>query len=229
MQTDVNAHARIQHGKDEKARKILTCNSRTHYHMYLVFNANSQLASFTEEPSIGASNLNNIRLFNQEHEAAWTLWTNSTFGMMCHWIHAGKQNQGRGKLTWSQRDNVTTLDVRKLSTKQLAAAERIFEELKHARMLPYNECATDEWRHVLDARLLSEVLGITDDKTHKAMQRLREMLCAEPTIAGTKKSTCDLEKERAKFDLGGTAIDDELDLLAQQLKLQKAGIYLPSV
>ena len=75
--------------------------------------------------------------------------------------------------------------------------------------------------------LLSEVLGITDRDTHEAMQNLREMLCAEPTIAGTKKSTCDLEAERAAFDLGGCPVADKRALDAQQARLRQRGIYLP--
>ncbi len=226
MQTSVNAHARIVAGKEEKARDILARNSRTHYHMHLGFNANSQLASFTDEPSIGVSTLGNVCLSKRKYEAAWTLWTNSTFGMICHWMLAGRQNVGRGKLTWTTRRDVATLDVRQLTDEQLAAADAIFAELKDARMLPYNECKSDPWRHILDARLLAEVLGITDKETHKAMQHLREMLCAEPTIAGTKleKNFCNLEKEREKFALGGCAEVDAKALATQQLKLASVGV-----
>ena len=228
MRTSINANARVQPGKVQKAREILGRNSRTHYHMLLRFTSNSQMASFTEVPSIGASTLGNVCLHESQHEAAWTLWTNSTFGMMCHWMHAGKQNPGRGKLTWSSRATVATLDVRELTDEQLAKADAIFAELKDARMLPYNESVRDKWRHVLDARLLSEVLGITDEATHRAMQSLREMLCAEPTIAGTKKETCDLEAEREKYNLGGSAETDAKALATQQLKLKMAGIWLPA-
>ena len=228
MRTSINANARVQPGKVQKAREILGRNSRTHYHMHLRFTSNSQLASFTEVPSIGASTLGNVCLHESKHEAAWTLWTNSTFGMMCHWMHAGKQNPGRGKLTWSSRATVATLDVRELTDEQLAKADEIFAELKESRMLPYNESVRDKWRHVLDARLLSEVLGITDEATHRAMQSLREMLCAEPTIAGTKKETCNLEAERKKYNLGGSAEVDAKALATQQLKLEMAGIWLPS-
>ena len=228
MRTSINANARVQPGKVQKAREILGRNSRTHYHMLLRFTSNSQMASFTEVPSIGASTLGNVCLHESQHEAAWTLWTNSTFGMMCHWMHAGKQNPGRGKLTWSSRATVATLDVRELTDEQLAKADAIFAELKDARMLPYNESVRDKWRHVLDARLLSEVLGITDEATHRAMQGLREMLCAEPTIAGTKKETCDLEAEREKYNLGGSAEADAKALATQQLKLKMAGIWLPA-
>ena len=74
-----------------------------------------------------------------------------------------------------------TLNVHQLSDKQLATADTVFADLKAYRMKPYNECATDAWRHVLDARLLAEVLGITDAEVHHGMQRLRR--CCVPNRA----------------------------------------------
>lgn len=224
-QTD--AVARVQAGKEQKAANVLARSSRTHYQMFLTFSSNSQLSSFTEKPSIGVNLLTNVKLPERKQEAAWVLWTNSTLGMLSHWGHSGKQQTGRGILKLRGLATLPTLDVRELSDEQLAAAERVFEELKPYRMLPYSECAWDAWRHVLDARLLAEVLRVTDEATHRAMQNLREMLSSEPSIAGTKKSTCDLEKERAKFDIAGTAEGDAAALATQQLKLRMAGIWLP--
>ena len=231
MHTSVNANGRIQQGKDQKAHDILARKSQTHYHLRLVFNANSVIASWTSEPTVGVCSLTNVVLDNFRYEAAWTLWANSTLGLLCHWMSTSKQQAGRGRSSLGQLPSIATLDVRRLSTEQLAKADTIFAELKDARMLPYNECKSDPWRHVLDARLLAEVLGITDKATHKAMQNLREMLCAEPTIAGTKleKNFCDLEEEREKFALGGCAAVDAKTLAAQQRALEAAGISLPAV
>ena len=227
MQTNANARARIVVGKEQKAQQILARASKTHYHLDLRFSSNSVIASWTVEPTIGVCSLTNLKLAQSRRATAWTLWTNSTLGLLCHWMNASKQQAGRGRYTLSNVKSVPTLDVRELTDEQLVAADRIFADLKAARMLPYNECVWDEWRHVLDARLLAEVLGITDRETHEAMHRLREMLCAEPTIAGTKKSTCDLEAERAKFDLGGCPVADKRALDAQQARLRRRGIYLP--
>ena len=97
------------------------------------------------------------------------------------------------------RHELPTLDVRCLSDEALANAERIFHALKHQRMLPFNEADHDPVRHELD-RLLTEVLNITSEDAHKAIHRLRELLCAEPSIHGGKKSRCDLERESEKLN-----------------------------
>ena len=231
MHTSVNASARILPGKEGKAYDILARKSQTHYHINLGFPANSMIASWTDEPTVGVRSLTNVVLDNSRYEAAWTLWANSTLGLLCHWMSTSKQQAGRGTSSLGQLPSIATLDVRRLSDEQLAAADAIFAELKDARMLPYNECKADPWRHILDARLLAEVLGITDKETHKAMQNLREMLCAEPTIAGTKlkKNFCNLEVEREKFALGGCAAVDAEALATQQGALEDAGISLPVV
>ena len=216
----------------DKAHQILReHNSRTHYHMYLRFTANSVLAHWTKNPALGANLITNLKL-DKRYEAAWTLWTNSTFGLLCHWTTAGKQQPGRGILKLTALKNVPTLDVRQLSDAQLAAADAIFAELKKARLKPYNECASDAWRHILDARLLAEVLGITDVETHQAMQRLREMLSDEPSITGTKQTSCCYKKDKrdaasrgVPYDYDDAAEAQALD--EQQARLRGMGIHLP--
>ena len=218
----------------EKASRILReHNSRTHYHLNLRFNANSVFAHWTESPSLGVRSMTNVKLQDARYETAWTLWTNSTFGMLCHWATAGKQQTGRGSLSLGTFPNVLTLDVRQLSDAQLAAAAAIFDDLKKVRLKPYNECASDAWRHVLDARLLAEVLGITDEETHRAMQRLREMLSDEPSITGTKNKLCSFAKDKKDAAKRGVPYDydDALEaeaLKTQQLGLKSAEIYLPA-
>ena len=235
MQVVPDYKAQIKPQNVEKAHEILRKqNSRTHYHMNLGFPANSVLAHWTETPSLGVMSVTNVKLEDVRYDAAWTLWTNSTFGMLCHWTTAGKQQPGRGRLRQTTLHNVPTLDVRQLSDAQLDAAEQVLAELKAYRLKPYNECADDAWRHILDARLLSEVLGITDAETHKAMQKLRELLSVEPSIAGTKKRRCSYKLDREKALRNGVpyAYDDELEaraLAEMQAALARKGISLPGI
>ena len=233
MQVVPDQKAQIKPQNVEKAHRILRQhNSRTHYHLYLGFNANSVLAHWTEVPALGVNLVTNVKLEDVRYEAAWTLWTNSTFGMLCHWTTAGKQQPGRGTLTLMTLPNVPTLDVRQLSDAQLGAAERVLSDLKGYRLKPYNECADDAWRHILDARLLSEVLGITDAAIHRAMQSLRELLSIEPSISGTKKARCCYAEDRQKAVRDGIpyAYDDAVEARAlsdMRAALSGAGIYLP--
>lgn len=82
----------------------------------------------------------------------------------------------------------------------------VVHTLKHQRMLPFNEAEYDPVRHELDRLLLSKVLDITSEDAHNAVHRLRELLCAEPSIHGGKKSRCNLQKEWGEIEISTICI-----------------------
>ncbi len=200
MVVQPDCHLITRPNRHEKAQMILSRNGRVHFNVDMRFNANSLGVLFTEKPTIGISSLPNVVLKKQVYDYVWTLWGNSTLGLLLHWAHSGKQQPGRGRGSRTALLEMPTLDVRCLSDEALANAERIFHSLKHKRMLPFNEVDRDPVRHELDRLLLSEVLDITTEDAHNAIHRLRELLCAEPSIHGGKKSRCDLEKEWGKLN-----------------------------
>lgn len=201
-----DSHAKIRDGKEAQAQRILKRISRVHYYLSPTFSATSAIATFTEEPSIGTCIITNVAFQETRHEIAWTLWCNSTLGLVCHWLQCGKQQLGRGRLTHTTLKTMPTLDVLRLSGDALSNAVAIFERLKYERMLPMNECAADEIRHELDAELLTKVLGIQDIGVLASMQILRELLCAEPSIHGGKKTTCELDAELEKLSARGIVL-----------------------
>ena len=66
---------------------------------------------FTEQKTIGVNTLPNIAFTDENYEYAWVLWGNSTLGLLCHWMQAGKQQQGRGILRKTTLRSLPTLDV----------------------------------------------------------------------------------------------------------------------
>ena len=234
MVIEPDAEGTVRPENRSELGKVMSVNSHAHYYMLPTFSATSQLAMLTEHPSIGASAITNIKFANFQQEAAFALWCNSTFGFLCHWMHSAKDQTSRGKIKLNALKMLPTLDLRELSEHQLTAAERIFVDIANRRMKPLRECDTDSWRHVLDARLLAEVLGITDDETHKALHALRKTLSQEPSIKGTVKRQCNLVKERKQLrekgiELPGSEADDAAALKLQQQRLIREGIYLPVV
>ena len=201
MLVQPDSHGILRPDGRPKLQRLLARNSRAHYNLGLRFNANSIVALLTEKPTLGVRSIKNVAFENTLYEIPWTLWCNTTLGLLCHWMHSSKQQVGRGGLSILTLRTLPTLDVRCLSADALANADQIFDEMKHQRMLPFNEADRDVVRHELDLRFLKEVLGITSEDVHAAVGRLREKLCAEPSIHGGKKSRCDLEAERIKFGI----------------------------
>ena len=193
-----DAHAHPRPNSAEKVQRIMRLNGRVHYNVELRFTANSLAVMFTEQNAIGVNKLPNVFFHSKIHEYAWTLWCNSTFGLLCHWYQSGKQQQGRGVLSRATFKAMPTLDVRQLSDSALANAEQIFNELKHRQMRPFNQIDKDPVRHELDRRLLSAVLGITEKErpdVHEGLALLRKILCKEPSIHSEEKSKVELDTE----------------------------------
>ena len=191
IMVEPDSHGIIRSNSWNKAQRILDRNSRNHQNIGLRFNANSLSVLFTEKPAIGIRLLPNVVFENSSYDYAFALWGNSTLGLLCYWMRCNRVHAGRGVIRLTLLRSMATLDVRQLDQIALQNAERIFEEMKHKRMLPFNQMFEDAVRQELDRRLLSEVLGIsevTHPEVHAGLHRLRERLCAEPSIHGGKQS-----------------------------------------
>ena len=191
MVVEPDSHGIIRPNSWEKAQRILGRNSRSHQNIGLRFNASSLSVLFTEKPAIGIRSLPNVVFENPSYDYAFALWGNSTLGLLCYWMRCNRVQEGRGAIRLTLLRSMPTLDVRQLDQTALQNAEHIFEEMKHKRMLPFNQMFEDAVRQELDERLLSEVLGIceaTHPDVHAGLRLLREQLCAEPSIHGGKQS-----------------------------------------
>ena len=191
MVVEPDCHGIIRSGFYDKAQEILRRSGRVHHNASLQFNANSLSVLLTEQLSLGVGTLPNVVFDNLLWEFVWTLWGNSTLGLMCYWMHCNKRQQGRGLIFTEALRSMPTLDVRQLDETALQNAKRIFEEMKHKQMLPFNQMFEDRVRQELDRCLLSEVLGFSEEthpEVHEGVRILRERLCAEPSIHGGKQS-----------------------------------------
>ena len=190
MVVETDCHGVIRSGYYEKAQEILVRSSRVHHNASLRFNANSLSVFFTERPALGISSVVNVVFDNSDYDYVWTLWSNSTLGLLCYWMHSSKRYAGRGRMELTVLHSLPTLNVKKLDETAMQNAKYIFEEIKYKRMLPFNQINEDEVRWELDRLLLSEVLGFREDthpQVHEGVRILRERLCAEPSIHGGKR------------------------------------------
>ncbi len=180
-----DSEARVRAGKEQRASQIWATKSHAHHNRDLQFNSQSLAVAFTEQPTLGGRSWPNLVFNDQHREIAFTLWGNSTLGLLCYWWHATKEQSGRGVMPRTQAATLPTLDVQELDDQQLAAAVAIFNDLKHQAMLPFNQAHEDSVRQLLDRRLISEVLRL-DASVLEPLALLRAKLCAEPSVHGGK-------------------------------------------
>jgi len=158
-----DCHGIIRSNSWDRAQRVLEKVGRVHHNVALHFNTNSLSVLFTEHPTIGVNLLPTVRFENPLYDYVWTLWGNSTLGMLCYWMHCAKRQDGRGWLRLTPLRAMPTLDIRQLDDAALQNAKCVFEKMKHKKMLPFHQMDEDEMRHELDRHLLSEVLGFGED------------------------------------------------------------------
>ena len=180
-------HGRVQRGKEERASVIWDTRSHTHHNRNFRFNSQPLGVAFTERQSIGGSAWPNVQFESRAHEIAYTLWGNTTLGLLAYWWHSSRQQAGRGIMPITAIRAMPTLDVTQLTTEQLAIAEAIFDDLRDAEFLPANEAYRDDSRQELDRRVLIDLLGLPESIL-QPLALLRLKWCSEPSVHGGKST-----------------------------------------
>ena len=144
----------------------------------------------TERKTIGGRAWPSVIFENPDHEYSFTLWCNSTLGMLMHWWVTNKTQSGRGLTSVTAIPNIPTLDTRTLSDQQHAAAKAAFERLSGERFLPFDQIDEDPARAKLDRAILVDVLGLPESLAAEGgpLELLRRKLAREPQIHGGKRS-----------------------------------------
>ena len=127
----------------------------------------------------------NVIFNNERFDYAFTVWANSTLGLLCFWWHSNRQQSGRGRTTITAVTSLPVLDFRKLTTMQLRRAEQIFNQFRNKELKPAYLADADRNRAFLDQRVICDLLGFDRD-TYVAVRKLAAKWCAEPSVHGGK-------------------------------------------
>lgn len=182
-----DSQGRVQQGREERAEVIWDTRSHAHHNRDFQFNANPLAAAFTEQQTIGGRAWPSVKFESRSHEVAYTLWGNTTFGLLLYWWHSSRQQAGRGIMPISAIRTMPTLDITRLTAEQLAIAEVIFADMRDAEFLPANEAYRDDSRQELDRRVLTEMLCLPESIL-EPLELLRLKWCAEPSVHGGKNT-----------------------------------------
>ena len=172
---------------EDKAVDVWKTATRLHLNRDFRLNSQSLAACLTPKRCIGGHAWPSYILDNPAGEEAIALWSNTTLGLIGYWWVAGRQQQGRARLTITQLPSLPTLDIRQLSDAQLQRAQAIFENFREREFLPANEAYHDETRQALDEAVLIDLLGMPEDIL-EPLALLRLQWCQEPTVHGGKDS-----------------------------------------
>ena len=182
-----DSEGHIKPGKSDRAAEIWATRSHAHHNRDFRFNSQPLAVAFTERQTIGGRAWPNVGFGTPAQDIAYTLWGNSTLGLLLYWWHSSRQQSGRGSMPISAIRTMPTLDVTRLTTEQLALAAAIFADMRDLAFLPANEAYRDNTRKELDYRVLIELLGLPESIL-EPLDLLRLKWCSEPSVHGGKRT-----------------------------------------
>ena len=171
---------------EDKAADLWETTSRSHLNSEFTFGSQPLAVAFTDKRSAGGRVWPNIKFLDDRYDYTFALWSNSTLGLLSYWWHSNRQQSSKATLKITVAPTMPTLDLRTLSDDQHIDAKRIFEDFRNRELSPAYLADVDENRKELDRRVIRDLLGF-DDKTFRAVRRLTEKWCAEPSVHGGKE------------------------------------------
>ena len=181
-----DSQLQVRPGMESKAATVWATASRAHINRDFRFNSQPLVVAITEQESIGGRAWPNVRFDVAQFDYAFTIWGNSTLGLLGFWWHSNRQVAGRGTTTISAVPALPVLDFRALSEEQLDTAQEIFEEFRDKELQPAYIADADPNRALLDRRVVCDLLGF-DESVYRAVRRLCAKWCAEPSVHGGKR------------------------------------------
>ena len=177
---------RVKLERRARAHELWETASRSHISLDFTFTSQPLSVAFTERESIGGTAWPNVIFTEPRFDYAFSLWGNSTLGLLLYWWHSSRQQGGRGRITMRTMETLSTLDLRALSDAQLATAQEIFEEFRELELQPAYLADADANRALLDRRVICDMLGF-DDAVYEGVRMLAAKWCAEPSVHGGKR------------------------------------------
>ena len=150
-------------GQEERAN-TLWHNIAGRCHLTVDFGLASQsiAVAFTKEPSIGGRAWPNVNFTKKSWDYAFSIWMNSTLGLLSWWWHGSRQQPGRAIISITESETLPVLDFRALSDARIKQAKEIFDDFKDKHFLPAYVADKDPTREKLDWAVLYDWLGFEE-------------------------------------------------------------------
>ena len=86
----------VKRGMEERANEFWASASRSHINADFTFGSQPLAVAFTERESIGGRIWPNVIFEDKRFDYAFTIWGNSTLGLLSHWWHSSRQQSSKG-------------------------------------------------------------------------------------------------------------------------------------
>ena len=176
---------RVRLGMEQKAETTWQVASRVHLNTEFTFGSQPLAVAFTENDSMGGRVWPNVKFSDARFDYAFSLWGNSTLGLVSYWWHSTRQQSSKATVSVRTAESLPVLDFRALTDAQLTTAQEIFDEFRDKELQPAYLADADPNRALLDRRVICDLLNF-DATVYQGVRRLAEKWCAEPSVHGGK-------------------------------------------
>ena len=91
----------VKSGMERRAAELWTTASRAHLNRDFTFGSQALAVAYTEQESAGGRLWPNVILRSRLFDYAFTVWGNSTLGLLCYWWHSSRQQSSKASASTS--------------------------------------------------------------------------------------------------------------------------------
>ena len=175
----------VKAGMGKRASDLWESAGRAHLNRDFTFSSQALAVAFTERPALGGRVWPNVNFGKRRLDYAFTVWGNSTLGLLAYWWFSSRQQSSKATLTVKMFESLSVLDLRQLSEAQIVTSQNIFNEFRDLELQPAYLADADPNRALLDRRVVCDLLGFDED-VYRGVRLLAEKWCAEPSVHGGK-------------------------------------------
>ena len=89
----------VRQGMGEKAADVWATASRGHINRDFTFGSQALAVAFTDQESIGGRVWPNVTFPDNRYDHAFSVWGNSTLGLLAYWWHSSRQQSSKASMT----------------------------------------------------------------------------------------------------------------------------------
>ena len=166
-----------------------------HYARGMRWTSQKILAATTSGPVFGGRAWTTLIHDDHRLRKAFAVWANSTLGMVVHWTQASRTQSGRGPIQVKGIHEMPVPDFRSIAEARLQAASDVFDELGRRPLMSACLAHADPVRTKFDEAVVA--MFELPIRALAAVENLRELWCAEPSVHGGNRPAVALliEKE----------------------------------
>ena len=190
-------------GSTEQREQMRLYASTLFYARNLRWTSQALLSASTPQPTLGGSTWTALIHEDARVRKAYALWWNSTLGMIVHWTQGQRTQNGRSRTQIGALRKIPCPRLDRLSDAILEMAAARFDALSNQSLRPAKDAVNDPVRHEIDVEVsnmfeihkaqsvseeVTSLQSIPESGIRNAMEILRTLWCAEPSVHGWKGS-----------------------------------------